>query len=120
MTIINSAKSKTRKLSISAGIITTAILAGCGGSTGTNSNFSADSVDTTTPVSDWVMVWNDEFDGSEIDLNKWSHEVDCAGGGNNEQQCYTDNAENSFVADGMLNIVAKPAEEGAARRDGLS
>ena len=113
MTIINSAHSKTRKLSISATIITTAILAGCGGSAETNTKH--DAVDPTLPVSDWVMVWNDEFDGATINKNKWTHEINCSGGGNNEAQCYTDSKENSFVADGMLNIVAKPAEEGAEK-----
>ncbi|MGL1957726.1 MAG: glycosyl hydrolase [Colwellia sp.] len=63
--------------------------------------------------SDWALVWNDEFDGSNIDLNKWEHEVNCSGGGNNEKQCYTSNSENSFVDNGILKIVAK-AESGKA------
>lgn len=86
-------------------------LMSCGG--GSESNTKFDVVDPTEPVSDWVMVWGDEFDGSTIDANKWTHEVNCSGGGNNEQQCYTDNADNSFVSDGTLKIVAKPAVEGA-------
>jgi beta-glucanase (GH16 family) len=57
---------------------------------------------------DWELIWNDEFDGSEIDLSKWTHEVNCDGGGNQEKQCYTSNSENSFVQDGKLNIVALP------------
>ncbi len=55
----------------------------------------------------WKKVWSDEFDDSEIDLGNWSHEVNCQGGGNNEQQCYTDRSENSYVQDGALHIVAK-------------
>ncbi|MEP2650941.1 MAG: family 16 glycosylhydrolase [Paraglaciecola sp.] len=55
----------------------------------------------------WQLVWSDEFDGSEIDESKWSHEINCNGGGNNEKQCYTDSEENSFVENGVLNIVAK-------------
>lgn len=55
----------------------------------------------------WELVWSDEFDGSSIDPDKWEHEQNCWGGGNNEQQCYTDRPENSFVEDGILNIVAK-------------
>jgi beta-glucanase (GH16 family) len=58
------------------------------------------------------MVWNDEFDGTSIDANKWTHEVNCSGGGNQEQQCYTDSPDNSFLADGNLNIVAKPSVDG--------
>mgnify|MGYP001183195434 CR=1 FL=1 len=54
----------------------------------------------------WVLVWSDEFDGSEIDPQRWEHEVNCWGGGNGEQQCYTDSTANAFVADGVLQIVA--------------
>jgi beta-glucanase (GH16 family) len=84
----------------------------CGG--GSESNTKFDVVNPAEPVSDWVMVWSDEFEGSSIDKNKWSHEINCTGGGNNEQQCYGDSPENSFVSGGTLKIVAKPAEEGAA------
>lgn len=91
--------------------ISLASLAGCGGDAATTSNF--DKVDVTAPVSDWQMVWNDEFDTSSIDANKWNFELNCDGGGNNEKQCYTDNEENAFVKDGILNIVALPAGEGA-------
>jgi TolA-binding protein len=34
------------------------------------------------PESDWALVWSDEFDGVEIDSSKWTHEVNCSGGGN--------------------------------------
>jgi beta-glucanase (GH16 family) len=68
---------------------------------------------TLPPESDWSLVWSDEFDGSAIDTSKWSHEVNCNGGGNNEQQCYTDSTENSYVDDGLLNIVALPAPAGS-------
>src|SRR5690606_15444517 len=53
------------------------------------------------------LIWSDEFDGDAIDPAKWNHEENCWGGGNNEQQCYTDRAENSFVADGILTIKAQ-------------
>ncbi|HSC68682.1 MAG TPA: family 16 glycosylhydrolase [Cellvibrio sp.] len=55
----------------------------------------------------WALVWSDEFDGTRIDSSKWSHEKNCSGGGNNELQCYTDRADNSFVENGKLTIVAK-------------
>ncbi|KXI27748.1 glycoside hydrolase family 16 protein [Paraglaciecola hydrolytica] len=83
----------------------------CGG--GSESNTKFDLVNPAEPVSDWTLVWSDEFDGASIDKNKWTHEINCNGGGNNEQQCYSDSAENSFVSGGTLKIVAKPAEEGA-------
>ena len=66
----------------------------------------------------WQLVWSDEFNGKKIDLTKWGFEVNCHGGGNHEQQCYTDDPSNAFLAEGMLNIVAKrethtgPAENG--------
>jgi beta-glucanase (GH16 family) len=58
----------------------------------------------------WEMVWQDEFNGTEIDTTKWGWETNCWGGGNNELQCYTDRAENSFLRDGKLVIKAQPEE----------
>ncbi|MFN8958848.1 MAG: glycoside hydrolase family 16 protein [Hyphomonadaceae bacterium] len=55
----------------------------------------------------WSLIWSDEFDGTAIDASKWSHAVDCWGGGNNEKQCYTERPENSFVKDGNLVIQAR-------------
>ncbi|MEM7333193.1 MAG: glycoside hydrolase family 16 protein [Chloroflexota bacterium] len=55
----------------------------------------------------WDLVWQDEFDGPDIDLEKWSHEVNGRGGGNNELQYYTDFPENSFIEDGNLVIEAR-------------
>ena len=95
--------------------LTAVLLAGglisCGGDVKTNTDIAI--VDTTAPVSDWQLVWSDEFDGNRIDSAKWTHEINCVGGGNNEKQCYTDSPDNSFVADGKLHIVALPAEDGA-------
>jgi beta-glucanase (GH16 family) len=62
----------------------------------------------------WALTFSDEFDtpvdgrvGSGIDPAKWAHEVNCWGGGNDEQQCYTARSENSFVEGGSLHIVAR-------------
>jgi beta-glucanase (GH16 family) len=104
-------------------------LVGCGGSSGGGkkntssaavssampSSVAASSVDAVSSAAAsssapaapaWKMVWNDEFEGTSIDAGKWGYEKNCWGGGNNEQQCYTDQASNAFVADGVLNIVA--------------
>lgn len=66
--------------------------------------------------SGWKMIWADEFEEAEISSGNWSHEVNCWGGGNNEEQCYVDDSKNSFIDDGMLHIVAladnPPAPEG--------
>ena len=66
-----------------AAILAAATLVGCGGS----ASDSATVTDITTvnpiqPVIDWQLVWEDEFDGNAIDAEKWSHEVNCDGGGN--------------------------------------
>ncbi len=54
----------------------------------------------------WRLVWQDEFERTEIDSTKWEHEVNAWGGGNNELQYYTDRAVNSFIEDGSLVIQA--------------
>ena len=58
--------------------------------------------------SGWTLVWRDEFSGNVIDDSKWTHEVNCDGGGNNEKQCYTDSSDNAYLENGVLKIVAKP------------
>lgn len=87
------------------------LLGGCGAS---------DSV-KATPTTDnpqWQLVWQDEFSGHQLDLNKWSFEVNCAGGGNNERQCYTNRIENASVKDGVLTIKAlKENFSGPAAQD---
>jgi beta-glucanase (GH16 family) len=52
------------------------------------------------------LVWSDEFDGSQIDLTKWQHEVNDKGGGNNELQYYTAEPRNSYIENGNLVIEA--------------
>ena len=52
----------------------------------------------------WKMIWSDEFEGKEIDLTKWTHEIGKFY--NNELEFYTSNKENSFVEDGALVIQA--------------
>ena len=56
--------------------------------------------------SGYCLVWQDEFSGDAIDGEKWSFEKNCVGGGNNEAQCYVDDADNAWVADDMLHIKA--------------
>lgn len=61
-----------------------------------------------TPDSGWSLVWADEFDGDRLDRSRWSPEVSCWGGGNEELQCYTDRPNNIQVADGVLRLIARP------------
>ena len=94
-------------------LLSTITLVGCGGSSA-ETETKPDKIDPQLPVSDWGLVWSDEFDSTAINSQNWTHEVNCDGGGNQEKQCYTDSADNSYIADGMLNIVALPADAGAA------
>jgi beta-glucanase (GH16 family) len=55
----------------------------------------------------WVLQWADEFDGPNINMTKWAHEVDCWGGGNGELQCYTARPDNSYIQNGKLILRAK-------------
>ncbi|MCV2884549.1 family 16 glycosylhydrolase [Aestuariibacter sp. AA17] len=67
----------------------------------------------------WELVWQDEFNGENIDLTKWSFEENCWGGGNNEQQCYTARDKNAYLENGLLNIVAhRETYTGPAAPDG--
>ena len=101
------------QLSRIAAALSVTTLVGCGGGATTSTDINA--VDPAEPVSDWQLVWSDDFDGTSINEDNWTHEVNCDGGGNNEAQCYTDNDDNAFVSDGSLKIVALPAEEGAPK-----
>lgn len=70
------------------------------------------------PDTGYQLIWSDEFDSDSINPSNWSHEINCWGGGNNEQQCYTDLPQNSFVEDGVLRIVAiEGATSGPALQD---
>ena len=54
-----------------------------------------------------VMVWWDEFNYSGApDTSKWGYDVGAGGWGNNEEQYYTDQLNNSYVENGDLHIEA--------------
>jgi beta-glucanase (GH16 family) len=69
-----------------------------------------------TPDSSWTLVWSDEFDGAELDPDKWSIQVGdgcdrgLCGWGNNELQWYQ--AENVDVSGGYLTITARAESAG--------
>ena len=54
----------------------------------------------------WQLAQSDEFSGSAVDEDKWGWLEDCWGRGNNEQQCYTNRIDNSYVSNGKLVIRA--------------
>ena len=71
-------------------------------------------------IPDCVLVWSDEFDGTEVDPSRWSFQFGDGtdfglppGWGNNELQYYL--ADNATVAGGFLTITAR--EESVAGRD---
>lgn len=57
------------------------------------------------------LVWNDEFEvNGAVNSTNWFHQTQLPNGVswyNNEQQHYTNRTVNSFVNNGLLNIVAK-------------
>lgn len=62
---------------------------------------------------EWQLVWYDEFESDQLDLDKWSFQFGTGSEeglnnwGNNELQYYTDREENLFIEDGHLHIVAR-------------
>ena len=60
----------------------------------------------------WNLVWSDEFNGSEINPDNWTHQVLPAGRFNKEWQRYTDRPENAFIENGYLVIKALQTKEG--------
>ena len=59
-----------------------------------------------------TLVWSDEFDGTSVNPNNWTYDLGASGWGNNEWQNYTNNSENSSVADGYLTITARQEGSG--------
>ena len=54
---------------------------------------------------EWKLVWNDEFEGAELDLKNWTRQV-LPKPFNKEWQQYFDRKENSYVKDGHLVLKA--------------
>src|SRR6056297_1365466 len=71
--------------------------------------------DTEEPEEEksWQLVWEDEFDGDELDQSKWSYQYGTGEDegldrwGNNELQYYTEREENIYLEDGFLTITAQ-------------
>jgi beta-glucanase (GH16 family) len=58
------------------------------------------------PSPGWELVWQDEFDGNELDASKWSPNIWPARKVNDEDQAYTGRKKNLRVEEGMLVIEA--------------
>jgi beta-glucanase (GH16 family) len=68
----------------------------------------ADGYETPTTYTGYEKVWQDEFNGTSLDLTSWGFDVGGGGWGNNELQYYTNNRpENIFLQNGKLIIEAR-------------
>tara|TARA_R110002124_G_scaffold5344_10_gene33588 strand:+ start:14047 stop:15123 length:1077 start_codon:yes stop_codon:yes gene_type:complete len=90
--------------SLTALTLSVIFLSGCSADDATEQ--ATDTVITNIEASGWQLVWQDEFEGNQIDTTKWSFAVDCYGGGNDEAQCYTARSKNAAVSGGLLSIMA--------------
>ncbi len=52
------------------------------------------------------LLWSDEFDGTELNMEKWNYEQHAPGWTNAELQEYTDSTDNMYIEDGKLVIRA--------------
>ncbi len=59
----------------------------------------------------YKLVWEDHFEGTELNMDDWNYEYHEPGWVNNELQEYVDSAENIYVEDGKLVIKAVKTEE---------
>ncbi len=60
----------------------------------------------------WRLVWQDDFNGNQLDFNQWEIEINAFGGGNQELQIYTDRKENVRVEGGNLILEAHRGRTG--------
>ncbi|MFK7949695.1 MAG: family 16 glycosylhydrolase [Saprospiraceae bacterium] len=67
-----------------------------------------------TPLSytGYNLVWNDEFDGTALNVADWNYETGDHGWGNNELQNYRSGENNATVNNGKLVIEAKEENGG--------
>jgi beta-glucanase (GH16 family) len=76
---------------------------------GTNLPTNNDGYSTPLSQPGYTLVWNDEFNGSSLDLNVWNQETGNGSGGwgNNELEFYTNSKKNTFLSNGNLIIEAR-------------
>ena len=63
----------------------------------------------------YKLVWNELFNGDEIDIDKWNIEVREHGWVNNELQAYTNRKKNLFVKNNNLFIRGIKEKHGVAQ-----
>ena len=103
--------------SVTSGDTPSNVIPGLTGDLASSSSSIAAPNDTTgdTPA-DPTAFWSEDFQSDALDPNIWSYEIGTGewGWGNNEQQYYTDRAENIYVKDGYLHIRAALETDAAA------
>ena len=104
---------KMQLLSIMSAIV---MLTGCGNTA--SSSTSSDSAsgnnqskDNIPQFSGYNLLWNDEFDGDELDDSIWSYDPHEPGWTNQELQEYTESTDNVFIRDGKLVLKAIKTEQ---------
>lgn len=73
---------------------------------------AAPDVSKAPEVSEYKLVWEDNFDGTELNRNDWNYEKHQPGWVNNELQEYTDSTDNIYIEDGNLVIKAIKTNKG--------
>lgn len=70
--------------------------------------------DQVPEIEGYDLLWNDEFNGTTMDMKTWNYEPHEPGWTNNELQEYTESSDNVFVRDGALVIkaIATDGEDG--------
>ena len=86
-----------------------------GGNTSSGDNISSgDGTETPEETSKYNLVWEDNFDGSELNRDDWNVELHAPGWVNAEWQEYVDSEENIYLKDGKLVLQAiKTTKDGA-------
>lgn len=69
---------------------------------------SSENISSESNPGESKFLWHDEFNGDNIDTDKWTFEIGtgASGWGNNEWEYYTDRKENAYIKDGILHIRA--------------
>ncbi|HRU96080.1 MAG TPA: family 16 glycosylhydrolase [Ruminococcus sp.] len=79
--------------------------------TSSETTSAVEEISDVPEISGYDLLWNDEFDGAEMDETKWNYEPHEPGWTNEELQEYTTSTDNVFVRDGELVIKAIKSEK---------
>lgn len=96
-------------------ILLVLIAAGCAPADNVKTNEEAElpqTVEQMVAIDGYTLIWQDEFDGNQLNPENWTYGLGGGGWGNHELQTYTNNPENVRVEDGHLIIEAIKHETG--------